>query len=135
MIWSDKIPEYGDMIRVKVKFYYHYGIFVDENTVIQFGMPDNSDTPPDDIEVMTTDINTFSNGEFVECAKPDKSEQKHHRTPERVVEIAFSRLGEKGYNILNNNCEHFANECYFGEKRSFLDDVRIKIRQKLNENK
>ena len=65
MIWLDKTPQYGDMIRVKVKFYYHYGIFVDENTVIQFGLPDNSGTPPDEIEVMTTDITTFSNGELI----------------------------------------------------------------------
>ena len=135
MIWLDKTPQYGDMIRVKVKFYYHYGIFVDENTVIQFGLPDNSGTPPDEIEVMTTDITTFSNGEFVECAKPEKSERKLYRSPEEIVKIASSRLGEKGYNILNNNCEHFANECYFGERKSFLDDVRKKIRQKLNENK
>ena len=134
MIWSDDTPQYGDMIRVKVKFYYHYGIFVDQNSVIQFGMPDNSNTPPDEIEVMTTDIKTFSNGEFVECARPEKSD-KERRRPKEVVEIATSRLGEKGYNILNNNCEHFANECYFGEKKSFLDDVRTKIRQKLNEKK
>ena len=132
MIWSDKTPAYGDMIRVKVKFYYHYGIFVDENTIIQFGMPDNSNTPPDEIEVMTTDIETFSNGEFVECAEAEKAETKKRRSPKEIVEIALSRLGEKGYNILNNNCEHFANECYFGERNSFLDDVRTKIRQKLN---
>lgn len=135
MIWSDKVPEYGDMIRVKVKFYYHYGIFVDDKTIIQFGLPDNSNTPPNEIAVIATDINTFSNGEFIECATPDKSEEKKHRTPKEIVEIASSRLGEKGYNILNNNCEHFANECYFGERKSFLDEVRIKIREKLNESK
>ncbi|MBR2476683.1 MAG: lecithin retinol acyltransferase family protein [Clostridia bacterium] len=132
MNWTDNAPVYGDMIRVKVKFYHHYGIFVDENTVIQFGLPDNSGTPPDEIQVMTTDIATFANGEFVECASLTKAEKKQHRTPDEIVKIATSRLGERGYNILNNNCEHFANECYFGERRSFLDDVRHKIRHKLN---
>lgn len=132
MKWSDKTPEFGDMIRVKVKFYYHYGIFVDENTVVQFGMPDNTNTPPDDIAVITTDINTFSNGEFVEKADPDRTEKKRRNSPEITVKAALSRVGEKGYNILNNNCEHFANECYFGEKKSFLDEVREKIRHKLN---
>lgn len=134
MTWSDKTPVYGDMIRVKVKFYYHYGIFVDENTVIQFGMPDNGDTPPDEIAVIKTDIQTFSNGNFIECAQPDKSEKKQRYSSDKIVENAQSRLGERGYNILNNNCEHFAYECYLGERRSFLDDVRAKIRKTLNEN-
>ena len=131
MKWTDKVPQYGDMIRVKVSFYYHYGIFVDENTVIQFGMPDNSNTPPDDIAVMTAHINEFSNGEFVECAEPEKSEKKRRYPPEKTVALAMERVGEKGYNILSNNCEHFANECYFGEKKSFLDEVRVKIRKKI----
>lgn len=132
MIWTDKVPTYGDMVRIKVKFYYHYGIFKDENTIIQFGLPDNGNTPPDEISVISTDIATFSNGEFVECGEPDREEKKRRHTPLKAVELATSRLGERGYNILNNNCEHFANECYFGEKKSFLDDVRAKIRTKLN---
>ena len=132
MKWSDKAPEYGDMIRVKVSFFYHYGIFIDENTIVQFGLRDNSNTPPDDITVITTDINSFSNGDFVEKAVPEHDEKKKRHSPEETVKKALSRVGERGYNILNNNCEHFANECYFGEKKSFLDDVRQKIRHRLN---
>ena len=38
-------------------------------------------------------------------------------------------LGEKGYHILNNNCEHFANECYCGERfSSQTDGVRALFR-------
>ena len=132
MNWTQKEPVYGDMIRVKVKFYYHYGIYADDSTVIQFGLPDNSNTPPDEIKVMITDINTFANGSFIETFELDHSEKKSRRTPESTVELALSRVGEKGYNILSNNCEHFTNECVFGEKRSFLDDVRLKIRERLN---
>lgn len=132
MQWTQNTPSYGDMIRVKVKFYYHYGIFADEDTVIQFGLPDNGNTPPDEIEVLTTDIKAFSCGEFVETAKLDFSEKKRRYSPNKTVSLAMSRLGERGYNILNNNCEHFANECMFGESKSFLDEVRVKIREKLN---
>ena len=132
MKWSDKAPEYGDMIRVKVSFFHHYGIFVDENTIVQFGLRDNSNTPPDDIAVITTDIDVFANGEFVEKAVPEQDEKKKRYSPDETVKKALSRIGERGYNILNNNCEHFVNECYFGEKKSFLDDVRKKIRHKLN---
>lgn len=132
MQWTQNTPTYGDMIRIKVKFYHHYGIYVDEKTVVQFGMPDNGDTPADDIEVITTDIATFAGGQFVETAKYDHSEKKKLRSPKKIVELALSRVGERGYNILSNNCEHFATECVFGEKKSFLDDVRIKIRNQLN---
>ena len=132
MNWTQDPPKYGDMIRIKVSFYHHYGIFVDENTVIQFGLPDNSGTPADEICVMTTDIATFANGQFVETAKLDRQEKKKARAPKETVAMALSRLGERGYNILNNNCEHFATDCVFGERSSFLDDVRSKIRKQLN---
>lgn len=132
MQWTQDMPEYGDMIRVKVKFYYHYGIFSDSDTIIQFGLRDNGNTPPDEIKVVITDIDTFSNGEFVEKAKLDFSEKRKRRTPEETVALALARVGEAGYNILSNNCEHFATECVFGERRSFLDDVRKDIRKKLN---
>ena len=82
MKWSYKAPEYGDMIRVKVSFFYHYGIFIDENTIVQFGLRDNSNTPPDDITVITTDINSFSNGDFVEKAVPEHDEKKKRYSPE-----------------------------------------------------
>lgn len=132
MKWSEKAPSYGDIIRVKVKFYYHYGIFADENTVIQFGMPDNGDTPPEEIAVLTTSIDVFSGGAFIECATPEKAEKKRRHSPQKTVALATARIGERGYHILDNNCEHFANECYFGEKKSFLDEVRSKIRKKLD---
>ena len=32
----------------------------------------------------------------------------------RVVENAVRRLGETGYDIIYNNCEHFVNKCAFG---------------------
>jgi Lecithin retinol acyltransferase len=37
---------------------------------------------------------------------------------EDVVSRARSRLGERGYNLLTNNCEHFVNWCQLGEQRS-----------------
>lgn len=134
MTWTQDAPSYGDMIRVKIKFYYHYGIYVDNATVIQFGLPDNSGVPANEIKVITTDIETFASGEFVETGIPNHKEKLKRRSAKVTVEAALSRLGETGYNILNNNCEHFVNDCMFGEKKSFLDDVRIKIREKLNKN-
>lgn len=132
MKWSEKSPEYGDIIRTKVTFYHHYGIFVDEQSVIQFGLPDNVYRPAEEIEVLSSDIYTFLQGGELEVAVFEGEEKKLKRSSEKIVEAAKSRMGEKGYDILHNNCEHFVNECAFGEKKSsFLLDVRKKLREKL----
>lgn len=131
MQWTQDMPVYGDVIRVKVHFYHHYGIFADENTIIQFGMPDNAGVSPDMIQVMTTDIDTFAGGEFVEKGVVEPSDKSQRRSPKETVELALSRVGETGYDILTNNCEHFAMECYFGKKSSSFDSIRQKIREKL----
>ncbi len=38
--------------------------------------------------------------------------------PEVVLQRATSRLGERGYNLFSNNCEHFASWCKTGVARS-----------------
>ncbi|WP_071515338.1 lecithin retinol acyltransferase family protein [Geitlerinema sp. PCC 9228] len=38
--------------------------------------------------------------------------------PDRVVQRAESRLGEKKYNIVSNNCEHFVTWCKIGQQNS-----------------
>lgn len=130
--WVEKTPVYGDMIRTKVRFYHHYGIFVSEEEVIQFGLPDDPMRPADQVKVLSSDMAAFLQGGEVEVAVPDHATRRQMRRPEQIVELARSRLGEGGYDILHNNCEHFANECVFGEHTStFLQNVREKLRIKL----
>lgn len=132
MDWTFNAPKAGDIIRVKVRFYHHYGIFVSEDEVIQFGARDNTGMDPKDIRVIATDIAAFAGGEELETAKPDASEKRRRRSASAIVAYAREQLGRDGYDILHNNCEHFANECVFGEARSsFLDNVRKSLREKL----
>lgn len=132
MIFTEKVPAYGDMIRTKVRFYHHYGIYVSDERVIQFGMPDNTGIPNEQIQVLATDIYTFLNGAQLEVAEPDREERKKMRPADQVVALAESRMGETGYDILHNNCEHFVNECMFGEHRcGFLEAARAQMRVKL----
>ena len=116
MIWKTVMPSCGDIIRVKVSFYYHYGIYVDDDTVIQFGYPDNTGVKNEDI----TDIFTFSNGNICETGVCERQEKKKRFSPEKTVSRAKSRLGETGYNILENNCEHFVYDCAFGKEHPFF---------------
>jgi len=128
MEWTEKTPVYGDIIRTKVTFYHHYGIFVSEDRVIQFGLPDDPQRPSEQVKVLATDIDTFLQGGELEVAKSDR----HMRKPKQIVAAAEARIGEGGYDILHNNCEHFVNECAFGEHHSsFVQGVRDMLRKKL----
>ena len=119
MKWEFCEPRLGDMIRVRLGELYHYGIFVNEDEVIQFGLAPGARTIPDtEVEVCASDINAFLAGGFLEVSVLDKQEQKKRIPAHRSVEIARTRIGERGYNILFNNCEHFAYECVLGVKYS-----------------
>ncbi len=132
MKWTAQEPVYGDIVRVKVRFYNHYGIFVDDNTIVQFGLPNNVEQPAESVKVLTSDIRTFLNGGELETAVLSPSEKAARRSPKDTVTLALSRIGEGGYHILHNNCEHFVNDCVFGKKASsFVDSVREGIRKKL----
>ena len=125
MQWTLNEPKFGDIIRVKLGQFYHYGIYVDDEEIIQFGLP-LTDVRRDskNVEVCATDMDTFLCGNFLEVGQSEKKEGKKKK-PSQIVKMARSRLGEKGYHILYNNCEHFAYECLFGKKKSSqVDDVR-----------
>lgn len=127
MKWLLSEPRYGDMIRVKSGTVYHYGIYVSDAEVIQFGLaPAARPTLKDsEVEVLATDIDTFLGGQFLEVAEFDRKEKKANRAPDEVVSTARARLGERGYHILYNNCEHFVNECVSGKHYSEqVDGVR-----------
>lgn len=135
MEWTEKAPKYGDIVRTKVSFYYHYGIFVNENRIIQFGLPDNVNRPADEVKVLATDIYTFIGKGELEVAELSASEKAKRRKPKQAVALAESRIGEGGYNILHNNCEHFVYDCVMGEKNSdFISNLRKNLRKKLGKN-
>ncbi|MBQ4269913.1 MAG: lecithin retinol acyltransferase family protein [Clostridia bacterium] len=116
MIWTVSEAKRGDIVRVKLGAIYHYGIYVGDGEIVQFGLPPTSFRDDRSVEVCATDVETFLAGGFMEVGEPEKQELKTRKTPEETVKAARARLGEKGYHILYNNCEHFAHECAFGQK-------------------
>ena len=132
MEWKVTPPKASDIIRTKVDFYYHYGIYVSAREVIQFGLPNDPFKNASDIFVIASDIDTFLNGGELETASFSRDEKKLKRTPDEIIKTARSQIGNGGYDILHNNCEHFVNACVFGKSSSsFVDEVREKIRKKL----
>lgn len=137
MKWTPDKAKEGDMIRIPIGQFYHIGIFVSEDEVIQFGLPPTPEnlSAPDEIKVIATDIDVFSCGKIVEVAKLDFKERLKRFKPQKTVELARSRIGEKGYNIIHNNCEHFAYECVFGISYcSQEDELRQKWRSQHQES-
>ena len=93
-MWEIKKPIFGDHIRVKRALYSHHGIYASE------------------------DLKTFLNGGVLEVRSFNQEELRLKRHPQDIINYAFSRVGEGGYNLISNNCEHFANDCLFGKKKS-----------------
>lgn len=120
MKWLTCEPSYGSMIRVQAGSIHHYGVFVSTDEVIQFGLapalrPHQKDA---DVTVLSTDLTAFRNGADLETAVFTPEEAATHPTPAEAVAAARTRMGEGGYHILYNNCEHFANECVTGKHYS-----------------
>ena len=123
MNWSFSECHLGDIIRCQVGGLFHYGIFVSEEEVIQFGYnPSLREKDKNNIVVIATDIDTFACGQMVQVGELTFEDHKKRFAPEIVVQRARKRLGESGYNIIHNNCEHFAYECYTGIKYSSQEE-------------
>ena len=99
----------GDCIYVYRNFgqlkgvYKHYGIDCGDGTVIHYRKPSEI--------IEQTSLATFSKGNPIYVAEYSKG---FGYVPDAVVERAKSRLGEHDYNLLTNNCEHFACWCKTG---------------------
>jgi predicted DNA binding CopG/RHH family protein len=99
----------GDCIYVYRNFgqlqgvYKHYGIDCGDGTVIHYRKPSEV--------IEQTSFATFSRGNPVYVAEYSEG---FGYIPDVVVERAKSRLKEQEYNLLSNNCEHFASWCKTG---------------------
>ncbi len=124
MKWKAEECKAGDIVRSKHGSVYHFGIYVSDEEVIQFGKspllrkPSQKD---EDIEVVATDISEFSCGKTVERAVFGLFEKRF--SPKKTISRARARMGERGYNFLHNNCEHFAYECATGKKYSSQEEL------------
>jgi len=117
MKWTPRDCLPGDMIRIRTGSIYHYGIYVSDDEVIEFGEPPVNGLIRDfdAIRVIAASIDEFASGSIVEVAGCEtRAEKKQRLSPADTIENARKRLGEGGYDLLHNNCEHFAYLCATG---------------------
>ena len=117
----------GDIIYVKHRGYQHFGIYAGEGKVIHY-YKERNPLVSEGI-IMETSLSDFMSGSdtiyvlngdsshkdlFDRLLKRLFGENIKTFTPEETVERARSKIGHKGYNLVNNNCEHFALWCKTG---------------------
>jgi hypothetical protein len=87
--------------------YEHHGIDCGDGTVIHYYKGGNEPV------ISRTTLETFARGNPIYTKQSSIA-----YIPDVVVERAESRVGERRYNLLTNNCEHFANWSKTGRKES-----------------
>jgi hypothetical protein len=87
--------------------YQHHGIDCGDNTVIHYRKPSEI--------IERTSLETFTRGNQIYVRQYPAG---FCFIPDVVVARAESRLGENKYNLLFNNCEHFATWCKTGISQS-----------------
>ena len=118
--WQYIHPKMGDHIRVqRAGIYSHHGVYVSDEEVIHFtGQDSDSILDWSKCEVIKTNLDTFLKGGMVEVKIYNDEELQDLYPVDGIVNYARACLGDKGYNLAFNNCEHFANVCTLGRFRS-----------------
>ena len=129
MKWQPGEPNPGDMVRVRIGSIFHYGVYAGDDRIIAFGLPPVPDyaDAPDRFLVVETDMDVFCTGRIPEIAILDRAERRKRIPPDRTVRLAKERLGTDGYHLIRNNCEHFAYECVFGERKSLQEEAVFRM--------
>ena len=117
-MWKIKKPSMGDHIRVNRGLYSHHGIYADDYCVFHFASPTENEMNPDTAVVLYTTLEEFLKGGKLEVREYSLEEEQRKRKPKEIIDAAIKSIGEGGYNVVSNNCEHFANKCVFGEAKS-----------------
>ncbi len=113
MARGDQIYVYREFLNLE-GVYEHHGIDCGDGSVIHYRKPSET--------IERTAMTTFSQH------KPIYVRAYEVRyIPETVIQRAESRLGEHQYNLLLNNCEHFATWCVTGvsDSRQVRDFVPV----------
>ena len=97
-------PRPGDVVRVNAGSYYHYGVYLNANEVIQFGYAVNR--AGENVVVNSVSLNEFCGTKIPEVRTLNK---RFIRKTDEIVKYAKSCLGQGRYSMINNNCFDFVN--------------------------
>ena len=104
----------GDIICVRKRTYYHYGIYVGEGQMVHFA------SEASDRNYRQYVIHLTTVAEYRRIGKSVLISFGKLRSPMSIVDIlskVHKELGKKGYDFLFNNCAHFVCESVWGSRR------------------
>ncbi len=104
----------GDHLKVSRGLYTHHGIALGDGSVIHYS---GEVARKRDATIRIDSLKAFRAGGVVEVVRYGR-----HDATALVLVRARARLGEDGYQLFGNNCEHFARWCKTGE--SWSEQVR-----------
>lgn len=99
-------PQPGDIVRVSMQTHYHYGVFLSNEEVVQFGHRVNR--ADEEAVVNAVSLHDFCGGEHPEVRLLSRREKRHRMKTEDIMEYARLCLGQGGYSLSGNNCRDFA---------------------------
>jgi len=107
---ADQMPPCGAHLITSRVGYTHHGIYVGEGKVVHYtGLFSSKHGLVEEVEL--TDFAAGRSVTVLACANA-------RFTHREIIARARSRLGERRYDLLANNCEHFCAWCITGEGRS-----------------
>jgi hypothetical protein len=100
---------YGELLYVDKGLYRHFGVGLEDQVIHFDGRDKNS------ARIIKSSNEEFSGGRTIHL-----SIGTSHFTKSEIIGRAYSQLGGDfgGYDLVKNNCEHFARWCVFGKKSS-----------------
>ncbi len=118
-IWLSTAPKKGDHLRVDRGLYTHHGVYFADGEIIHFTGAENDNIMDwSKNEVITSTLDEFLRDGVLEVRGYTEEEERDLYHPDEIHAYAKSCLGDRGYNLFFNNCEHFANTCTLGRHRS-----------------
>ena len=117
MSYISAVPVPGDIIYTDRGLYKHYGVYIGHGQVIHFSGTNGHETDAAKADIIQTSVKDFLKDDSL-FIQDDKG--KRPLPVNEIIQRAKSRLGKyKGtYNLVSNNCEHFANWCRYGSNES-----------------
>ncbi|XP_071126695.1 phospholipase A and acyltransferase 2-like [Mytilus edulis] len=119
--------EEGDLISIKENILFshnHWAVYAGDDMVVHL-------SGKNDVSSEFAFVKLENFWKVVGNSKAKKNNKKDNkRTPfrgEDIVERALSRIGPNAYNVLWNNCEHFASWCRYDKKRSAQVDKALTV--------
>jgi len=116
----------GDVIFTDRGLYQHFGIYAGNGKVIHYAARDGDFGI--NVGVRETCLEQFTGDSKygIVQLKGNYAGEKHFSGKE-TVRRAKSRIGEKSYNLLFNNCEHFALWCKTGKSKSIQVEKAVTV--------